>query len=74
MNHGSGQSLDKVRNTCKNPGCTAVRVKKQPVMYDYSKDGKTPEHIHPDSVQGNRIMTVIAHWANEWILYFIFFN
>jgi hypothetical protein len=69
MDHGSGQSLNKVRNNCKNPDLTAVGVKKQPVMNDYRKDGKTPEHIHPDSVQRNRVMSVIAHWANEWILF-----
>ena len=63
MNHGSGQSLDKVRNICKNPDRTAVGIKKQPVMNDYCKDGKTPEHIHPDSVKRKRIMSVIAHCA-----------
>ena len=69
MDHSSGQGLDKVRNICKNPDRTAVGVKKQPVMNNYSKDGKTPEHIHPDSVQGNRILSVIAHCANELILF-----
>ena len=69
MDHGSGQNLDKVRSICKNPEWTAVGVKKQPVMYNDSKDGKTPEHIHPDSVKRNRVMSVFAHWANRWILY-----
>jgi hypothetical protein len=29
----------------------SVGFKKQPVMYNDSKDGKTPEHIHPNNVQ-----------------------
>jgi hypothetical protein len=72
MNHRSGQSLDKVRNICKNPDRTAVGDKKQPVMYNDSKDGKTPEHIHPDSVQVNRTMSVIAHWLmSGFYFYFL---